>query len=83
MTRRNGIIAMLSSMAALMSNRAELKADEKKEPHSGTMNTIGNAGPQSVNFDLASFSKFNFRLGTETVSLTPEDIMAALKESRR
>ena len=73
MNRRSGVIAMLAAAAGLLSGRAKASGAVKSDD--GMLMPKGR-----LSFDLDSFTGFEFRQGDDTVTLTPEEIMAALKE---
>lgn len=70
MNRRNGILASLTAICGMMSGRAVRAGD--------AMPTLS-LPKGEVTLPLDSFTFYNFTLHGETVRLTPEEVMAALK----
>lgn len=78
MNRRNAIIAALSGMVGFMSGQA--KAGNFVETRDAGGNLISSALPKgAVSFPLDAYTEFQFTCGTDRVTLTPDEIMAALK----
>lgn len=78
MERRNAIIAMLASTIGLMSGKAVMAKDDLAIAMGPTISDW-NQAPSTVTFNLAAYKSFDFTLGAEKVSLTPAEIMAALR----
>ena len=73
MTRRDGIMAVLTASAGLMGGRY---AEAGSTATVATMNVKG-----GVIFNLDAWTEFTFTCGNDTVVLKPEEIMAALKSA--
>ena len=75
MTRRQGILAVLAAIVGTMSGR--LRAE-------GLINSTTTQSitllPMSVTFPLDSYRDFTFICGKDSVTMTPAEIMAALKQ---
>ena len=79
MTRRNAVIAALAEMVGFMSRRA--KAGEWIETRDATGNLTSITMPKgAVTFPLDAYTEFQFTCGTDRVTLTPAEIMEALKQ---
>lgn len=82
MTRRNGVLAALAAICGLMSGRYSRAGDsrwvETRDTHGNVTSITAPKG--AVTMPLDSFTEYNFTLGNETVTLTPTEVMAALKE---
>ena len=78
MTRRNGVIAALAAMVSLMSGKAETKEDKALENKDRSL--IFRLPKSSLHFNLDSYISYVFSLNGETVELTPQEMMAALRD---
>ena len=81
MTRRKGLLAALAAAVGFMSNRALAGDPVKGSPWttSETTNSI-TIQPMDMSFDLDAFKSFTFIQGKDRITLTPTELMAALKE---
>ena len=78
MKRRQAIIAAIGAMVGIMSGKA------KSEPFvTDTLKQSGvsfNLPPQSVAFSFDSYEKFTFTWKDKSITLTGEEMFAALNE---
>ena len=72
MNRRQGIIAVLAASVGLLSRKANADGVTAQ-----TFNLMQQ--PTGLTFNLDDFKDFTFTQGIDTVTLSPEEIMAAIK----
>lgn len=85
MERRNAIIAMLASTIGLMSGKSVMAEDNIDIQAMNGSHGTGSVGvfqfPKgSVTFNLDSYTDYQFILGDHKVTLTPTEIMDALRD---
>jgi len=74
MNRRQGIIAVLAASVGLLSRKANADGTTDK-----AFMVIQLSNPRNITFNLDGFKDFTFTQGIDTVTLSPEEIMAAIK----
>ena len=77
MTRRQGVIAMLGSIIALMTERSTKAENEVQNALTSGGGFSFSKG--SIYFNLDSYISYEFHLGDKVVKLSPEEIMTALE----
>ena len=80
MKRRNAILTVLAASVGFLSNRAKAG-----EPVTGTpwqtdsTLSVVSIQPMAMTFNLDTFKSFTFTQGKDTITLTPVEMMTALK----
>lgn len=75
-TKRQSVIAVLTAMCGLMSDRAKTQTTASSATGLFASITMPKAG---VSFPLDSFTEYDFYIGDEHVRMTPAEILAVLK----
>ena len=76
MTRQKAILTLLSTIVGVVSNKISFASDSEVISSGFKIVTTN---PQSVTFNLDSFKDFTFTQGKNSITLTPAEIMDAIK----